>query len=82
MYNTLLDSCLGRSSRGVPPTINESEFIFELSTMPPELITVTMDTDSLFKSGNQDNKIIGKQHIMYSLCKVILYHYSRICCSG
>ena len=57
MYNTLLDSCLGRSTKGVPPAVTGSEFVFELSTMPPEQIAVAMVTESCT---NQDDRIIGE----------------------
>ena len=59
MYNTLLGSCLGRSTKGIPPSINELEFIFEIHTLAPDQITVTMDTQST----DEDSKITGIEFI-------------------
>lgn len=48
VYNALIGSCLGRSKRGIPPpsTAEVTEFIFELMSIPPNQVMVTMDMQS------------------------------------
>lgn len=47
VYNALISSCLGRSKRGVPsPPSEVAQCIFEVTSQPPNQVTVTMDMQS------------------------------------
>ena len=48
VYNALISSCLGRSKRGVPPPAGAGvkEYIFEVTSIPPNQVTVAMDMQS------------------------------------
>ena len=47
MYNALVSSFLGRSKRGVPsPPSQVAQCIFEVTSQPPNQVTVTMDMQS------------------------------------
>jgi len=55
MYNTLLESCLGRSVAGLPSGYQGSEYMFQLLPSPPDNIRATMDA----QDGHTEQCVIG-----------------------